>query len=120
KQTQTRAGTYLGASLSWILGREEIMRSEQEMYDLILGYAEQDPKVRGVILNGSRADPARRLDAFRDYDIVYLVTDVAPYKEGDISPAFGEVLVMQRTDESELYQEHYPRMACYLMQFADG
>ena len=96
------------------------MRGEQEMYDLILGYAEKDPNVRGVILNGSRADPARRLDAFRDYDIVYLVTDVAPYKEGDISPAFGEVLVMQRTDESELYQEHYPRMACYLMQFADG
>lgn len=96
------------------------MRGEQEMYDLILGYAERDPNVRGVILNGSRADPARRLDAFRDYDIVYLVTDVAPYKEGDISPAFGEVLVMQRTDESELYQEHYPRMACYLMQFADG
>ncbi len=54
------------------------MRSEQEMYDLILGYAERDPNVRGVILNGSRADPARRLDAFRDYDIVYLVTDVAP------------------------------------------
>ena len=30
------------------------MRSEREMYELILGYAEQDPRVRGVILNGSR------------------------------------------------------------------
>ena len=42
------------------------MRSEREMYELILGYAEQDPRVRGVILNGSRADPNRLLDSFRD------------------------------------------------------
>ena len=27
------------------------MRSEREMYQLILGYAQQDPRVRGVILN---------------------------------------------------------------------
>lgn len=96
------------------------MRSEREMYQLILGYAEQDPRVRGVILNGSRANPAARLDRLRDFDIVYLVTDVAPYKSGDISPAFGELLVMQRTDESELFHEHYPELAVYLMQFADG
>ena len=96
------------------------MRSEREMYQLILGYAQQDPRVRGVILNGSRANPTAKLDQFRDYDIVYLVTDVAPFKEGDISPAFGEVLVMQRTDENQLFHEHFPRLAIYLMQFADG
>ena len=96
------------------------MRTEQEMYNLILDYAERDPRVRGVLLNGSRANPAAPLDRLRDFDIVYLVTDVAPYKEGDISSSFGEVLVMQRTDESQLFSEHFPRMACYLMQFADG
>ena len=64
------------------------MRSEREMYELILGYAEQDPRVRGVILNGSRADPNRLLDSFRDYDIVYLVTDVAPFK-GTSPPPLG-------------------------------
>lgn len=96
------------------------MRSEREMYQLILGYAQQDPRVRGVILNGSRANPTAKLDQFRDYDIVYLVTDVAPFKERDISPAFGEVLVMQRTDENQLFHEHFPRLAIYLMQFADG
>ena len=95
------------------------MRSEREMYQLILGYAQQDPRVRGVILNGSRANPTAKLDQFRDYDIVYLVTDVAPFKEGDISPAFGEVLVMQRTDENQLFYEHFPRLAIYLMQFAE-
>lgn len=96
------------------------MRSEEEMYQLILEYAWKDPKVRGVILNGSRANPHAPLDRFRDFDIVYLVTDVTPYKEGDLSPSFGEVLVMQRTDEGELFDEHFPHLAIYLMQFSDG
>lgn len=96
------------------------MRSEKEMYQLILEYAWKDPQIRGVILNGSRANPAADLDRFRDFDIVYLVTDVAPYKNGDISPAFGELLVMQRTDEGELFNAHFPNLAVYLMQFSDG
>ena len=96
------------------------MRSEREMYELILRFAEEDENIRAVILNGSRANPEASLDRLRDYDIVYLVTDVAPYKQGDISGAFGELLVMERTDESELYNEHLPDCAVYLMQFADG
>lgn len=96
------------------------MRSQQEIYDLLLGFAQKDPRIRGVLLNGSRTNPAAPLDSFRDYDIVYLVTEVAPYKTGDLSPAFGDVLVMQRTDESQLYQEHFPELAIYLMQFTDG
>ena len=91
-----------------------------QMYELILRFAEEDENIRAVILNGSRANPEASLDRLRDYDIVYLVTDVAPYKQGDISGAFGELLVMERTDESELYNEHLPDCAVYLMQFADG
>lgn len=96
------------------------MRGEEEMYRLILETAYQDPLVRAVILNGSRANPDAALDPLRDFDIVYLVTDVAPYKEGDISSRFGEILVMERTDESELYGDHLPNCAAYLMQFSDG
>ena len=51
------------------------MRSEREMYDLILGYAERDPKVRGVILNGSRADPARRLELLREAEALFARMD---------------------------------------------
>ena len=36
------------------------MRSEKEMYDLILGYANADENIRAVILNGSRANPNRK------------------------------------------------------------
>ena len=87
------------------------MRSEREMYELILRFAEEDENIRAVILNGSRANPEASLDRLRDYDIVYLVTDVAPYKQGDISGAFGELLVMERTDESEQYNEHLPDLS---------
>lgn len=96
------------------------LRSEEEMYRLILGFARRDPRVRAVILNGSRADPAAEPDRLRDFDIVYLVTDLTPYKQGDISSEFGEVLVMERLDESELFGDHLPREAAYLMQFQDG
>ena len=33
-----------------------LMRSEREMYDLILGFARADERVHGGILNGSRAN----------------------------------------------------------------
>ena len=49
------------------------MRSERQMYDLILGFAKTDERVRGVILNGSRANPNAPRDKYQDYDIVYVV-----------------------------------------------
>ena len=60
------------------------MRSEKEMYDLILGYANADENIRAVILNGSRANPNRKPDPFNDFDIVYLVRNLTPCKEKPI------------------------------------
>ena len=96
------------------------MRSEKEMYDLILGYANADENIRAVILNGSRANPNRKPDPFNDFDIVYLVRNLTPCKEKAYYKDFGEILVCERTDESELFKEHFPEFVCYLMQFADG
>ena len=96
------------------------MRSEKEMYDLILGYAKAHDDIRAVILNGSRANPNRRPDPFNDFDIVYLVRDLQPYKTAPVHLDFGELLVYERTDENELFNEHFPEFVCYLMQFADG
>lgn len=101
------------------------MRSEQQMYDLILGYARDHDDIRAVILNGSRANPARIPDPFNDFDIVYLVRDVASYKDRPIDKEYGEalfgdMLVCQRTDENELFNEHFPEFVCWLMQFSDG
>ena len=49
------------------------MRSEKEMYDLILGYANADENIRAVILNGSRANPNRKPDPFNDFARSYSV-----------------------------------------------
>lgn len=67
------------------------MRSEKEMYDLILGYANADENIRAVILNGSRANPNRKPDPFNDFDIVYLVRDLTPCKEKAYYKDFGEI-----------------------------
>ena len=96
------------------------MRSEKEMYDLILGYARARADIRAVILNGSRANPNRVPDPFNDFDIVYLVRDLTPYKTAPVYKDFGELLLYERTDENELFHEAYPEYVCYLMQFADG
>ena len=55
------------------------MRTEEEMYALILNVAKNDPRIRGVILNGSRANPNAPKDSFQDFDIVYLVEELDPF-----------------------------------------
>lgn len=51
------------------------MRSEQEMYELIIGTARADERIRAVYINGSRTDKNAPKDIFQDYDIVYAVCE---------------------------------------------
>ena len=46
------------------------MRTEKEMLKLITEAAESDPRIRAVVMNGSRANPAALKGRFQDYDIV--------------------------------------------------
>lgn len=55
------------------------MRSEQAMYDLILSVAKEDTRIRGVLLNGSRADASRKKDELQDYDIIYITEHVTDF-----------------------------------------
>jgi aminoglycoside 6-adenylyltransferase len=97
------------------------MRSEQEMLDLIIQTARNDERIRAVIMNGSRMNPAAPRDFFQDFDIVYLVTEVAPFKaDPSWIERFGELMILQMP---ELMQEPPPEndgTFVYLMQFADG
>jgi aminoglycoside 6-adenylyltransferase len=97
------------------------MRSEKQMLDLILDTARRDERIRAVLMNGSRANPAALADFFQDYDIVYFVTEVAPFRHNlDWIGRFGELMVMQLPDEMG---EPAPGGAAgfmYLMQFTDG
>lgn len=49
------------------------MRSEKEMFDLILDIAKGDDRIRAVYMNGSRTNQNAIPDIFQDYDIVYVV-----------------------------------------------
>jgi aminoglycoside 6-adenylyltransferase len=91
------------------------------MFDLILNTARQDERIRAVILNGSRANPNAPKDLFQDYDIVYLVTDVASFKSDPRwIERFGELVIMQTPDDMGEKPPGDDESYAYLMQFADG
>lgn len=98
------------------------MRDEEEMYGLILGFANNDSRIRAVILNGSRANPAAKRDMLQDFDIVYLVDKLESFTcDHSWIDVFGEKLVYQLPDISPLYPDEQSEDSFgYLMQFADG
>jgi len=97
------------------------MRSEQEMFDLILDYARMDENVRVVVLNGSRVNPAVKKDLFQDYDIAYFVKEMQPLVDNqNLVKYFGELMILQLPDEMGPGLPPDPGRYAYLMQFKDG
>lgn len=97
------------------------MRSEKEMYDLILEVAKHDVRIKAVYMNGSRTNENVPKDIFQDYDIVYVAEDTKSFIEDkDWIRRFGEILYMQYPDESPYFPSDKENSYGYLMQFADG
>ena len=97
------------------------MRSDKEMMKLILDTAKKDKRIRAVIQNGSRANPNAKKDPFQDYDIVYLVTDVAPYANNlKWIKRFGKMMILQIPWDYGDTPGLGEWQCAYLMQFADG
>ena len=97
------------------------MRSERKMLDLIMNVARDDERIRAVIMNGSRTNPNARRDIFQDFDIVYLVTDVPPFKHNfEWIKRFGEIMIVQLPDEMQEPPPSDNGGYTYLMQFMDG
>lgn len=97
------------------------MRTEEEMYRLILEKARADERIRAVYMNGSRTNPNVPKDIFQDYDVVYVVTDTKPYIEDkNWIDYFGERLFMQYPDEHPDFPGDKENFYGYLIQFADG
>lgn len=104
--------------------RGVIMRTEQEMFDLILGVANSEERIRAVYMNGSRANSNMKKDIFQDYDIVYVVTETESFiQDKDWINVFGEQLIFQFPDELDRMQGKdidFKKGYTYLMQFTDG
>ncbi len=97
------------------------MRSEKEMLELILGVAEHNEDIRAVTMNGSRVNPNVKKDPFQDFDIVYLVRDVEPYKRNKaFISQFGEMMILQTPEDMVDPPAENDGHYTYLMQFLDG
>jgi len=93
------------------------MRSEQEVLDQVLGFAQANEMVRVVLLNGSRVNPNVTKDIFCDYDVAFFVTDPDQFlADQSWIEQFGELVIVQQNDCSEDGVTAY----IFLMQFADG
>ena len=55
------------------------MRTTEEILELIVNVAKEDPDIRAVLMSGSRANKDCPVDQYQEFDIVYFVKDVQPY-----------------------------------------
>ena len=88
------------------------MRTEAEMFDVILKTAET-LQVKAVAMSGSRTNPKVPKDEFQDYDVVYIVNDLDNLTS-DLSwlDQFGKRII-----EQEVALDH---RRLFLMLFEDG
>jgi aminoglycoside 6-adenylyltransferase len=100
------------------------MRTEKEILDLVIRIAQDDEKIRAVVMVGSRANPDVPKDEFQDYDIGYHVKDVAPFYNnfGWIEKHFGKPVIMQLPEDMspELFPPIGDGHFTALMIFEDG
>jgi aminoglycoside 6-adenylyltransferase len=100
------------------------LRSEQEIFDLILGIAKADQRVRAVYMNGSRANPNIQKDIYQDYDIVFVVTETKSFlNKKDWISLFGEIAIVQEPDNNDFgwgINANFDHSFTWLMLFKDG
>jgi aminoglycoside 6-adenylyltransferase len=73
-------------------------RSENVIFSQILEIAANDPRIRVVILNGSRTSPNAIKDIFQDFDIVYFINSSIEAFVNDAGwiKQFGDILICKR------------------------
>lgn len=95
-------------------------RSDDTLLSLITDTALQDPIIRAVILSGSRVNSKIEPDPLQDFDIIYVVNELAPYQNNlNWIQRFGELMILQMPDQM-FNSQISPWKFTYLMQFTDG
>ena len=96
------------------------MRSAETIYQLILDCARKDPRVRLVLLSGSRANPDAQRDDLQDFDVAWFVTNLDSFRGSEAwLESFGSRLMMQKPAEMGDNPPDNPELV-YLMLFEDG
>ena len=96
-------------------------RTEEAMLALILDFSRAYDRIRAVVINGSRANPNAETDILQDYDIVFFVTNVEPFREESrIVPYFGEPLLVEKVEDQVYRPGCGDGRYTYNVQFTDG
>lgn len=103
------------------------MRTEKEMFDIIINTAKSDDRVLAAYLKGSRANPNVPRDIYQDYDIMYVVKETESFR-ADLSwmNAFGNIILKQEQDDDFGYgdrfwlRDQYDKTYSWLLLFEDG
>src|SRR6185437_682125 len=90
------------------------MPDEADVLERVVRWAEDQPLIRAVILESSRAVAQAPLDHFSDYDILLVVSDARPFAESnDWQRFFGEPLVRFGDSVDVLGIETHMRLVVY-------
>lgn len=99
------------------------MRSSEEIKKLVIDVANNDARIRAVLLNGSRANHKIPPDRLQDFDIVYVVNDLEGFlSDKSWTGLFGDKLIWQLPDQMVVGPKDHnegERFAL-LMLFTDG
>ncbi len=96
------------------------MRTEKEMFDLLLSMAERDARIRLVGMEGSRTNVNVPRDSYQDYDISFVVTDMQPFIDDEAwLDVFGKRVILQKPEAMQLFPPEMPWFS-FLMIFEDG
>ncbi|QQT26106.1 aminoglycoside 6-adenylyltransferase [Sphingobacterium spiritivorum] len=99
------------------------MRTASEIQNMIVAFGETDSRIRAILLNGSRANPAVKPDKFQDYDIVFVVNEIDSFtKDPTWIDIFGERIIMQLPDAMTYLTDDPGQDSesfAYLMLFTD-
>jgi aminoglycoside 6-adenylyltransferase len=88
--------------------------SEAAVLNRLIRWATQHALVRALVLESSRASEQATLDAFSDYDVLLVVSDVRPFVEDDAWLGdFGSPLVTFRDTKRVGGFETYARLVLY-------
>ena len=91
---------------------------QEQVLERLTRWAEQEPLVRAAILTSSRAIPHAHKDAFSDYDVIVVLTNIEPmYKDRSWLETFGRVLALFR---DPLSSDRGFQRSAYVTQYEDG
>lgn len=93
-----------------------------EIENKIRTFAENDSRIRAVILNGSRANQNVNTDILQDYDLLFIVEDFHSFLENrDWLLYFGTPILQQIPDEMDLgKEENVSRLSFTFLTYFDN